>query len=105
MAAQLDCLAEVSQLPNVALRIAPFSVGLHSGMQSGSFEILRFPLNGSGEDSEPPTVYAEQYTGVLYLDKPHEVARYDQAFGRIWEVALDENVSRALLHEAAEELR
>ncbi len=48
MATQLDRLAAVSQLPNVALRVAPFSVGLHSGMQSGSFEILRFPLNGSG---------------------------------------------------------
>jgi transcriptional regulator with XRE-family HTH domain len=105
MAAQLDCVAEVSELPNIAVRVAPFSVGLHSGMQSGSFEILRFPPNGSGADSEPPTVYSEQYTGVLYLDKPHEVARYDLAFGRIWEAALDENASRALLHEAAEELR
>ena len=105
MATQLERLAEVSELPNVALRVVPFSAGLHAGMQSGSFEILRFPLNGNGEDSEPPTVYAEQYTGVLYLDKPHEVARYDQALGTIWEASLDENASRALLHEAAEELR
>lgn len=105
MTAQLDRLVELSELPNVALRVVPFSAGLHSGMQSGSFEILRFPLNGNGEDSEPPTVYAEQYTGVLYLDKPHEVDRYDQAFGKIWGAALDENASKALLQEAAEEMR
>jgi transcriptional regulator with XRE-family HTH domain len=105
MATQLDRLAEASELPNVTMRVVPFSAGLHSGMQSGPFEILRFPLNGNGEDSEPPTVYLDLYAGSLYLDKPNEVARYDRAFGRIWDNAMDEDASRALLHEATEELR
>jgi transcriptional regulator with XRE-family HTH domain len=105
MAAQLDRLAEASQLPNVALRVVPFAAGLHSGMQSGPFEILRFPLNGNQEDSEPPTVYLDLYAGSLYLDKPHEIARYDRAFERIWDNSLDEDASRALLQEAAEEMR
>jgi hypothetical protein len=104
MTAQLDRLAEVSELPNVRLRVVPFATGLHSGMSSGRFEILRFPVNGSGEESEPPTVFSDLFTGALYLDRPHEVARYDQAFTQIWDNAVDEDASRALLHEAAEEL-
>jgi transcriptional regulator with XRE-family HTH domain len=105
MAGQLDRLAEVSRFPNVALRVAPFSVGLHSGMLTGAFGILRFPLNGGGEDSEPPTVYSDGYTGAIYLDKPNEVERYDQAFEDIWQAALDEEASRDLIQQAAEELR
>jgi transcriptional regulator with XRE-family HTH domain len=105
MAAQLDRLTEASELPNVALRVVPFAAGLHSGMQSGPFEILRFPLNGNGEDSEPPTVYLDLYAGSLYLDKPHEVDRYDRAFGQIWDNAMGEDASRDLLRTAAEELR
>jgi hypothetical protein len=105
MAAQLDRLGNASELPNVTLRVVPFMAGLNSGMQSGPFEILRFPLNGNAEDSEPPTVYLDLYAGSLYLDKPGEITRYDRAFGRIWDNALDEGASRDLLHTAAEELR
>jgi transcriptional regulator with XRE-family HTH domain len=105
MATQLSRLAEVSELPNVKLRVVPFSAGPHSGMISGRFEILRFPVNGNGEESEPPTVFSDLFTGALYLDRPHEVARYDQAFGQIWNNALNEDASRAQLHQAAEELR
>jgi Domain of unknown function (DUF5753) len=89
------------ELPNVSLRVVPAAAGLHSGMLSGPFEILRFPVNGHGDESEPPTVYADIYTGALYLDKPHEVNRYDQAFGKIWTTALDDGASRELITESA----
>jgi transcriptional regulator with XRE-family HTH domain len=105
MAAQLDHLAEVAGLPNVSLRVVPFSAGLHHGVLSGPFVMLRFPLNGDGQDSEPATVYADGFTGALYLDKPHEVTRYTDAFENIWSAALDEPASRALIRKAAEELR
>ena len=105
MAAQLDRLAAASDLPNVSLRVVPFSAGFHPGMLSGSFNILRFPLNGNGADSEPPTVYAELYTGALYLDKPQEIDRYSDAFTGIWQHALDEPSSRELIRQAAEALR
>lgn len=105
MAGQLDRLAEASELPNVSLRVVPVATGLHSGMLSGPFEILRFPVNGNGEESEPPTVYTDIYTGALYLDKPHEVNRYDQAFGKLWKTALDDEASRELIRESAKGLR
>jgi transcriptional regulator with XRE-family HTH domain len=104
MAAQLQRLAEASQLPNVSLRVVPFSAGFHPGILSGSFNILRFPLNGNREESEPPTVYSDLYTGALYLDKPSELQRYSDAFTGIWQHALDEPASRELIKQAAEAL-
>jgi transcriptional regulator with XRE-family HTH domain len=105
MADQLAHLAKVAELPNVALRVLPFAAGFNPGMMTGPFEILRFPVNGGGLESEPPTVYADIYTGAIYLDKPHEVTRYDQAFEGIWQMSLDEEASRDLIRRAAEKLR
>src|SRR5712692_7860906 len=42
MAAQLDRLAQAAEMPNVSLRVVPFSAGLHHGVMSGPFYILRF---------------------------------------------------------------
>lgn len=104
MAEQLNRLVEVSDLPNVSLRVAPFSVGFHPGILSGPFVILWFPLDGGGKDSEPPTVYCDGFTGSLYLDKPHEVERYSQAFDAICSAATDTAASVDLIRTAAEEL-
>ncbi|MFJ6748262.1 helix-turn-helix domain-containing protein [Streptomyces sp. NPDC091266] len=101
MAEQLEHLVEVSELPNVAIRVIPFAAGMHSGVVTGPFVILRFPRNGDGTETEPPTVYADGYTGGLYLDKPKEVEQYESAFRGIWESSLDEQASRRLLSEVA----
>jgi transcriptional regulator with XRE-family HTH domain len=105
MAAQLKQLAQASELPNVSLRVVPLSAGLHPGMQSGSFTIFRFPLNGGGQENEPPTVHAGLYTGSIYLDKPGEIERHSEAFAGIWQNALDEPSSRALMRQTAEAIR
>jgi transcriptional regulator with XRE-family HTH domain len=105
MAAQLDALAEAADIRNVKLRVVPYAAGLHHGVMTGPFVILRFPVNGNGAESEPATVYVEGFTGALYLDKPREVTRYTVAFDRIWDAALDEPASTDLIHRSAEELR
>ncbi|MFJ5103691.1 helix-turn-helix domain-containing protein [Streptomyces sp. NPDC088554] len=99
MAGQLKHLLDVCELPNVTLRVVPFSAGLHLGVMSGPFGILRFPRNRDGTESEPPTVYSDGYTGDLYLDKPNEVDVYDNAFKNIWDTALNEQESRNLIIE------
>ncbi|WP_158679318.1 hypothetical protein [Streptomyces sp. Tu 6176] len=38
--------------------------------------------------------------GALYLDKPHEIGRYDEAFTAIWGAALRQQDTQALLHQA-----
>ncbi|HEY6424825.1 MAG TPA: helix-turn-helix transcriptional regulator [Pseudonocardiaceae bacterium] len=104
MASQLERLVEISGLPTVSVRVMPFGAGLHCGALSGPFVILRFPLNGNGQETEPPTVYVDGFTGALYLDKPHEVDRYDTAFTNVWESSLDERTSRELMTQVAREL-
>ncbi|WP_433375188.1 helix-turn-helix domain-containing protein [Streptosporangium sp. CA-115845] len=101
MARQLTHLVEVGELPNVTIRVVPFSHGLHPGVMSGSFVTLRFPANSNGKEIEPPTVYVDGFTGALYLDKEGEIERYDVAFGAIWDAALDERESKNLISQIA----
>jgi len=104
MAEQLEHLVHLSGLPNVSIRVVPYSAGLHAGIMSGPFVMMRFPTTGDGRETEPPTVYVEGYTGALYLDEPNEIERYDGAFTSIWGAALDEVGSTSLLKRAAREL-
>lgn len=105
MIRQLDRLTEMADLPTVSLRIVPFGIGMHDGLVTGTFVLLRFPRDSDGKDREPPTVYVDGFTGSLYLDKPHEVERYSAAFERLWSVALSEQESVQLIQREAEELR
>jgi transcriptional regulator with XRE-family HTH domain len=101
MAGQCRHLLAASALPNVSLKVVPFSAGLHLGVMAGPFGILRFPRNAKGIETEPSTVYADGYTGDLYLDKPNEVARYTAAFVDIMGAALSEQASADLISEVA----
>ncbi|MEU4231391.1 helix-turn-helix transcriptional regulator [Nonomuraea sp. NPDC026600] len=101
IAQQLNRLLEIGDLPNVTLKVAAFESGLHHGTMSGPFVILRFPVDSQGRAAEPPTVYADGFTGALYLDKPNEVERYSTAFENIRNAALDASASRTLISQAA----
>ncbi len=104
MARQLERLAAAGGLPTVSLRVVPYGAGLHRGVMSGPFVILRFPLHSNGQETEPPVVYAESLTGALYLDKPRELDRYDTTFTNIWETSLDERASQELITHMTREL-
>jgi transcriptional regulator with XRE-family HTH domain len=105
MAAQCRHLADLSERPNVKLRVVPFDSGWHIGCTTGPFVILRFPMAGDGREIEPPTVYAEGYTGALYLDRPAEVKAFDAVFTSVTTTIDDDRGarSRKLLHDAARE--
>lgn len=105
MADQLDRLVEVSELPNVSLKVMPFESGLHYGIMSRPFVRLDFPAYGSGQHDEPPTVYVDSFTGALFLDKPHEIERYSGAFENMWNTSLDEAASKKLITNAARNLK
>jgi len=104
MSVQLERLIAVSEMPNVALRVLPFAVGTHAGIMSGPFVVLEFPTNGNGQATEPPTVYVDGFTGALFLDKPHEIDRYEAAFNNIWDASLDEWASRQAIRDAMKEM-
>jgi transcriptional regulator with XRE-family HTH domain len=103
MAGQLRYLAELAALPNVRLQVVPFSAGLHAGLRTGQFTLLRFPSRDGGGETRSATVYLPRLTGELYLDSPHDVLRYDEAHTDISAHAMDEPSTRDLLLSAAKE--
>ncbi|WP_250280206.1 DUF5753 domain-containing protein, partial [Frankia sp. Cppng1_Ct_nod] len=105
LAQQLERIADVNRLPNVTIKIMPFSTGLHAGVTSGPFVVLRFPENGTGRTGEPPTVYVEGLTGALYLEKDREVAQYEASFSAMWESAADRDTSTKMLIDRARRLK
>jgi hypothetical protein len=98
MADQIGQLNKLGRLPNVSIRAVPFSAGLHPGVMSGPFIVLRFL-----DATEPTTIYMDGYVGDVYLEGKDEVARYEAAFADILAHALDEKASRDLIARAAEE--
>ncbi|WP_406114168.1 helix-turn-helix domain-containing protein [Streptomyces sp. NBC_01014] len=91
MRGQLQHLMEISEQPNVTLQVMPFSFGGHAG-ESGAFTLLRFP-----ESDLSDLVYLEQLTSSLYLDKPEEVAQYEQVMEELQRESPDPAGSRDVL--------
>ncbi|PSK61863.1 hypothetical protein B0E53_06235 [Micromonospora sp. MH33] len=97
MTGQLTRLVEVSELPNVSLRVVPFAAGPHPGSVADSFVILDFPASKGGRSPEPSVVYSESLTGALYLDKPDELRAYENAWTGLDALALSEAESRDMI--------
>ncbi|MEU3009272.1 helix-turn-helix domain-containing protein [Nocardia asteroides] len=103
MAAQLRHLADISTRSNVTLRILPFAAGVPLGVSTGPFTVLEFGTDSKGQPVEPPVVYAEGFTGDLYLERRADVRRYDRAHECLQRHALDCQPSRHLLRQVAKE--
>lgn len=98
MTAQLRHITELGQLPNISVRVAPYAAGLHIGIATGPFILLRFP------GGEPPVAYVDAFLGGIYFKEDDETDRYDEAFTEISGSALNTQRSRALIEQAAKEL-
>jgi transcriptional regulator with XRE-family HTH domain len=105
MTGQLTRLLEVSELPNVSLRVVPFAAGPHPGSVAGSFVILDFPASKGGRAPEPSVVYSESLTGALYLDKADELRAYENAWTGLDALALSEAESRDMIKRVIGEMR
>lgn len=104
MSTQLEQLLELSHLPNLRLRVVPFSTERPIGQMAGSFTLLEFPMLRSTKEEAPPVVFIEEYAGILYLERSAEIARYRNAAVEIAGVALDESQTRSLIGSIREEV-
>lgn len=91
---QLRHLIDVSEGSSVIIQVVPYSVGAHPAMES-TFSILDF-----GEPV-PSVVYVEGLVGFLYLERPQDIARYDQVFDRLRHIALNPQESIELIAEVS----
>lgn len=98
MRSQLMHLVNLAELPNVTIRLVPFTAGLHPGMR-GPFKVIEF-------DDEPDEdiAFLEGPRGDFISDDPDEARNYLEAFGRVTELALEPAESVSLLRKIASEL-
>jgi transcriptional regulator with XRE-family HTH domain len=88
---QLSHLIEMTQLPNVTMRVLPFDAGEHPFL-GGSAALLEFR-----ETTHLDVVYLEGLAGDFYEEQPSEVARYREELERLSARALDPRMSVKLI--------
>ncbi|WP_433683864.1 helix-turn-helix domain-containing protein [Nocardia sp. CA-119907] len=102
MAAQLRQVAEMSKLPNLSVRIVPFTSGCTWGLVPGGFLILDFGTDAKGRPVEPPLVYREgNGCPDLYMEHADDVQRYHDIAAALRSTTLDETQTRDLLRRVA----
>ncbi|WP_405486091.1 helix-turn-helix domain-containing protein [Nocardia sp. NBC_00511] len=103
MADQLRYLVEVSERPNVSIRVVPLDVVGHLGLIVQTFTLLEFPASSIGRTVEPPIVYVEGYEGALFHERDEVIARHRRAISDIQGLALSEEDTRLLVTSRAKE--
>jgi transcriptional regulator with XRE-family HTH domain len=97
MAAQLRHIAEVSEYPNVTVRVVPIESGAYPGFESAGFSVLEFP-----EDSRrSPVCFLEGAIGALWAERDADRQRITEMIHYMQDIALSPERTRALLDEAA----
>jgi hypothetical protein len=74
---QISHLLKVAEMPNIAVRVAPFASG-GLAAAGGPITMMRFD-----EPDLPDIIYLEQLTSALYLDKREEVENYTTVLDRL----------------------
>ncbi|MEU4832499.1 helix-turn-helix transcriptional regulator [Streptosporangium sp. NPDC023615] len=95
MSEQLEHLVHLGGLPNVEIRVLPFSAGAHPAMD-GPFCLLSFP-----EPEDPDLLYLEQAASGLLPDEPEQVSRYASMFESLCAMALGQEASAAFIAQMA----
>ncbi|MFD4522496.1 DUF5753 domain-containing protein [Streptomyces sp. NPDC058470] len=98
MRTQLEHLLEVSELPNVLLRVLPFHAGAHACI-AGPFSILSF-----AEDTALDVVQSDTITGMLWVENDMESSTYSALFERTARLSLTRHDSFSLIHDLRKEM-
>ncbi|WP_067567990.1 helix-turn-helix domain-containing protein [Nocardia acidivorans] len=102
MAQQLMHLAELSERPNISIRMIPLDAESPLWLMVQAFALLEFPPL-SNRVVEPPIVYAEGYEGALFLEQEAVIDRYRRAINDIQRLALSEDETSTLMRKYAKE--
>ncbi|MEU6022115.1 helix-turn-helix domain-containing protein [Micromonospora sp. NPDC048871] len=102
MARQLDALMVAGRQHNIKIRVLPLAAGLFRWVETGTFTMLDFPTDV--REPEPTTIYMDGPCGAVYLDKPHEIQTYEDAWRSLGQRALDVDDSRELITAIAKEM-
>ena len=98
MSAQLERMVEATRIHSVTIQVIPYKAGAHPAMDS-TFTILDFT------DPVPSVVYVEGLVGHIYLERPHDIARYEYIFDRLKSLALSPQDSAELIAKVGADYR
>lgn len=97
MRSQLHALIDVAERPNVTVRVVPFHIGTHAGLD-GPFIVLGFP-----ERIAPDVAYVETKAGATYVESVESVQRFKLDFEKLKVAALSAEESVDLIAAIAKE--
>jgi hypothetical protein len=103
MREQVWMLLKATELPTVSVRVLPNAAQPVRGAIAGAWTLLDFPAE-SGGTPPPSTVYMENLTGAIYLDKPAEIDAYDQVWAALSVAAMSPSDSIDLMGRRLKEL-
>lgn len=101
---QLEHLVELAEQPHIQILVLPYEAGMGF---DGSFIILDFPPIPEPypqDTADDRMVYVDILTGAHYLEKPHEIAAYTQAYEQLCTHALRPEQSIDLVRTIAKHL-
>lgn len=90
LSGQLEYLLDMGNRPNIGIQVLPISRGPHAAM-NGNFVIMEFP------PPDLPVVYLEAMSEEIYLEKPHEITRYQHVYDYVQAEALSVADSHQLI--------
>lgn len=94
MLGQLSRIKEAAKLPNISVRILPFSAGVHRAMR-GSFTIFEFP-----SETEDYVVNLEDpHRDVLIKDDPEVSSDYLESFDELQDIASPEEETPSIIDQ------
>jgi hypothetical protein len=91
MRAQLERLLELSELPNVQLRVIPYDAG---ALPAGN---NKFIILGFAQPAVADVVFVEGLTDDSYLDDPRDVETYNITFRALAQMAADPESTREII--------
>jgi transcriptional regulator with XRE-family HTH domain len=98
MSEQLEHLVELADLPNVTIRVMPFTAGPHPGMR-GPLKVIEFD-----DAPDENVVFLEGLHSDVIIDDPDETRSYLATFERITRLALGPLESVGLLRAVSGEM-
>ncbi len=96
MVDQLSTLAELSQLPNVTVRVTTYDAGQYEARRLNCFSIMSHPWGS-------PRVHFESYAGGRWITDAEEVGYFVSAYDHGAKVALNPKESRKFVLGLVEE--
>ncbi|MEU2034107.1 helix-turn-helix domain-containing protein [Nocardia amamiensis] len=96
MSEQLRSVAELSELPNVTVRVTTYDAGQYEARRLHSFSLMSHPWGS-------PRVHIESYSGGRFITDAEEVQYFASAFDHGAKIALTPTESRRFILGLAEE--